>query len=70
VWGVKERLYERLVPRLARETLVGLVQSAAVVDGVVKGLKDPAWPTDPWQALERLVAQALMAFSPAGATAR
>jgi DNA polymerase-3 subunit delta len=24
------------------------------VDGIVKGLPHPQWPTDPWQALGRL----------------
>jgi DNA polymerase-3 subunit delta len=28
-----------------------------VVDGIVKGLKAPDWPTDGWQALQRLALQ-------------
>ena len=27
---------------------------ADLVDGIVKGLKQPDWPTDNWQALQRL----------------
>jgi len=27
------------------------------VDGIVKGLKAPGWPTEPWQALLRLATQ-------------
>jgi DNA polymerase III subunit delta len=54
VWGVKERLFERVLPRLSAGALDALVQSAHLVDGIVKGLKVPEWPTDGWQALHRL----------------
>jgi len=54
VWGVKERLFERVLPRLRPAALDRLLQSAHVVDGIVKGLKVPAWPADGWQALHRL----------------
>ena len=43
VWGVKEKLFERLVPRLDRHTLARLVAAAATCDGIVKGLKHPQW---------------------------
>ena len=70
VWGLKERLFERLVPRLAANDLAALVHAASVVDGVVKGLRDPQWPADPWQALHRLMGQALARFRPIYETAR
>ena len=54
VWGVRERLFERVVPRLELAALAQLLQAAHQVDGIVKGLKVPQWPTDPWQALHRL----------------
>jgi DNA polymerase-3 subunit delta len=54
VWGVKERLFERVLPRLSESTLAELLQSAHLVDGIVKGLKQPNWPTNNWQALHRL----------------
>lgn len=54
VWGVKERLFERVVPLLNESTLAHLVDAAQVCDGLVKGLKHPAWPTDPWEGLKRL----------------
>jgi len=54
VWGLKERLYERVLPRLTSTTLDNLLHSAHLVDGIVKGLKAPDWPTDGWQALHRL----------------
>lgn len=54
VWGVKERLFERVLPRLSDTVLTDLLQAAHQVDGIVKGLKQPDWPTDNWQALHRL----------------
>jgi DNA polymerase-3 subunit delta len=57
VWGLKERLFERVLPRLTPTTLDNLLHSAHLVDGIVKGLKVPDWPTDGWQALHRLAMQ-------------
>ena len=57
VWGVKERLYERILPRLTDAAAARLLQSAHTVDGIVKGLKAPDWPADGWQALQRLALQ-------------
>jgi DNA polymerase-3 subunit delta len=54
VWGPRERLFERVLPRMTEARLHGLLQAAHQVDGIVKGLKVPDWPTDPWQALQRL----------------
>ena len=55
VWGAKERLFERVVPRLSEHTVAHLVEAAQVCDGLVKGLKHPDWPHDPWDGLKRLV---------------
>jgi DNA polymerase-3 subunit delta len=54
VWGPRERLFERVLPRLSEARLNNLLQSAHQVDGIVKGLKVPDWPQDGWQALHRL----------------
>ncbi|MDB5861714.1 MAG: holA [Ramlibacter sp.] len=54
VWGVKEKLFERVLPRLSTTTLDNLLHGAHLVDGIVKGLKAPGWPTDGWQALHKL----------------
>lgn len=54
VWGARERLFERVLPRVSAPALEQLLQSAHLVDGIVKGLKVPDWPTDGWQALQRL----------------
>ena len=54
VWGSKERLVERALARHDAGSLAGLLAAAQVCDGLVKGLRHPAWPLDPWQALRRL----------------
>ena len=57
IWGAKERLFERILPRASDAALARLLQSAHLVDGIVKGLKVPDWPQEPWQALQRLALQ-------------
>lgn len=57
VWGVKERLFERVLPRLTPVAIDNLLHAAHLVDGIVKGLRVPDWPTDGWQALQRLALQ-------------
>lgn len=54
VWGPKERLFERVLPKMPAAAIDSLLHSAHVVDGIVKGLKTPGWPADGWQALHRL----------------
>ena len=54
VWGVKEKLFERVLPQLGDTTLANLLSAAHKVDGIVKGLKQPDWPASGWQALHRL----------------
>ena len=57
VWGPKERLMERLLPRVSDAQAAQLLQSAHTVDGIVKGLRHPDWPQDSWQALRQLAVQ-------------
>ncbi|MBC7619644.1 MAG: DNA polymerase III subunit delta [Candidatus Saccharibacteria bacterium] len=57
IWGVRERLFERVLPRMRDEDLGQLLQDAHRVDGIVKGLKQPDWPNNGWQALHRLAFQ-------------
>nr|WP_315427922.1 DNA polymerase III subunit delta [uncultured Albidiferax sp.] len=64
VWGAKERLFERVLPRLASAQIAQLLQAAHQVDGIVKGLKQPDWPADPWQALHRLAGMLCQACVP------
>jgi len=54
VWGVKEKLFERLLPTLSAHVLAHWVEAAQVCDGLVKGLRHPGWPTEPWEGLKRL----------------
>ncbi len=54
IWGDRERLYAMVLPSIRLSHLDQLLRDAHVVDGVVKGLKSPQWPHDPWQALHRL----------------
>ena len=54
VWGPRERLIERVLPSMQRKQLAEWVQLAHTVDGVVKGLKAPELPQDPWGALSVL----------------
>ena len=53
VWGVKEKLFERVLPLLADHQVAQLLDAASIVDGIVKGLKHPDWPHEPWPALKR-----------------
>ena len=65
VWGQKERLFERALPLLTAEQLNHLVQAASICDGVIKGLKHPLWPLEPWLALTRLALLLVQAVTPA-----
>ena len=57
VWGPRERLFERILPRAKAPALARLVAHASTVDGIVKGLRHPQWPEDAWEALRRLALQ-------------
>ncbi|MEO8298417.1 MAG: DNA polymerase III subunit delta [Burkholderiales bacterium] len=69
VWGAKEKLVERLVPRLNAAALDELLAAALICDGLVKGLRHPLWPTDAWDGLRRLVLMVQAALRPPGAAA-
>ncbi|MDL5037220.1 DNA polymerase III subunit delta [Comamonas sp. Y6] len=61
IWGPKERLMERLLPRVSDVRAAELLQSAHAVDGIVKGLPSQGWPRDSWQALRQLAMQLVQA---------
>ncbi len=63
VWGNKERLFERVLPLLAEHQLAHLVEAASTCDGIVKGLKHPQWPLEPWDALKRLALMLVQAVA-------
>ena len=56
-WGPKEKLFERVLPQLRLPAIARLVQSAHIVDGINKGLKNTAWPDEPEAAMQRLTMQ-------------
>jgi DNA polymerase-3 subunit delta len=58
-WGLKEKLFERVLPLLAGHQLAHLLEAASICDGIVKGLKHPEWPHSPWDALRRLLLMAM-----------
>ena len=66
VWGVKEKLFERVLPALSDHALAHLVESAQICDGLVKGLRHPGWPQDAWEGLKRLM---LLVLQQTGAAA-
>ncbi len=70
VWGLRERLFERVLPRVAMVDLDNLLLAAHTVDGLVKGLRQPDWPQDPWQAVHRLALQLCQACQPSTARPR
>ncbi len=64
VWGAKQRLFERVLPTLAGHRLAYLVEAASICDGLVKGLRHPDWPADPWEGLKHLMLLLLQALAP------
>jgi DNA polymerase-3 subunit delta len=64
VWGVREKLFERVLPQLSAARLQDLLQDAHRVDGIVKGLKRPDWPHENWSALLRLALRVAQACRP------
>ena len=66
VWGTRERAFERVLPQLDARQLARLLRAAHLVDGIVKGLKQPDWPASGWQALHRLALMLCQACAPAG----
>ena len=66
IWGGRERLFERVLPRLGQAELTELLHAAHLVDGIVKGLKVPEWPPQGWQALHRLALQLCRLCAPGG----
>jgi DNA polymerase-3 subunit delta len=55
VWGPREKLFERALPLLTPALLERMLSDASVCDGLVKGLKHPDWPADPWDGLRVLM---------------
>jgi DNA polymerase-3 subunit delta len=54
-WGVKEKLFERVLPQLSAARLAFWLQAGQVCDGLCKGLTHPQWPAGAWPALRHWV---------------
>ena len=70
LWGAREKLMQRVLPLVAGHQVAHLLDAAAIVDGIVKGLKHPDWPHEPWDALERWVLAMLQLSLPPRSKAR
>jgi DNA polymerase-3 subunit delta len=64
VWGPRQRQIERAVALLSQRALTRLVGAASLCDGITKGLRQPDWPDDPWEALRRLILMTLHFTAP------
>ncbi len=69
-WGVREKLMQRVLPLVAGHQVAFLLDAASTVDGIVKGLKHPDWPHEPWDALQRWMLAMLQLGLPARSKAR
>ncbi|GAB4218241.1 MAG: DNA polymerase III subunit delta [Rhodoferax sp.] len=67
VWGVREHLFERALPKLTLRQTRQWLLDAHRVDGIVKGLPQPDWPTDAWDALAHLALAVARTLRHAGA---
>jgi DNA polymerase III subunit delta len=70
LWGAREKLLQRVLPLVAEHQVAHLLEAAAVIDGIAKGLKHPDWPHEPWEAIERWVLMMLQLSLPARSKAR
>ena len=64
VWGPRQRSIERAAALLSQRALTRLVGAASLCDGITKGLRQPDWPDDPWEALRRLILMTLHFTAP------
>jgi DNA polymerase-3 subunit delta len=69
LWGPRERLVERLLPRLSVPGLADRLEQAAQIDRLAKGLRAPGSDSNPWLELTDL-ALSIAAMSAAPAATR
>ena len=69
-WGLKERLFERVLPHLSSTRLAYLLDAAAICDGIVKGLPHRDWPEGAWPALRHWMLMLLQATAQREGTTR
>jgi DNA polymerase III subunit delta len=54
IWGDRERMFERVIPKISIDKLAILLYDAHTVDGIIKGIPHRDWPASGWQSLHRL----------------
>ena len=61
LFGPRQQLVERAVPRFAGPVLRRLLLAASICDAIAKGLPRGDWPAEPWDAVQRLLLMVLQA---------
>ena len=61
LFGPRQQLLERAVPRFAAPVLRRLLLAASICDAIAKGLPRDDWPREPWDAVQRLLLLMLQA---------
>ena len=64
IWGPKEKLLQRAMPRLSLPVLEGLLLRASECDRAVKGLRPASVPHQPWEAVRHLAFAMAQAVAP------
>lgn len=64
IWGPKEKLLQRALPRLSLSVVEGLLLRACECDRAIKGLRPPGVPHQPWEAVRHLAFAMIQAVSP------
>lgn len=64
LWGPRERVVERLLPRLKADLLAGALERAARIDRLAKGLRAPESDSDAWLELTDLALSIAAACAP------
>ncbi len=66
IWGPRERLLQRALPRLGGALIEGLLLRALNCDRAIKGLRPPGVPHAPWASVRHLALAMAQAVAPAG----
>ncbi len=66
IWGPKEKLLQRALPRLGRTLIEGLLLRALACDRAIKGLRPAGVPHEPWASVRHLALAMAQAVAPAG----
>ena len=64
IWGPREKLLQRAIPRLHLPIIEGLMFRAAACDRAIKGLRPAEVPHEPWEAVRHLALAMAEAVTP------